>query len=162
MLDVLVAHGRRADRLTHVQHLPERAGRQADWPAWADAALVAGYRSLGVTRPWTHQVQAADAASRDEVLLDLRRRGLLREGAPVPEQVEALHAFLTRTPAKLLGVSVSDLAGDKRVINQPGTDEEYPNWRVPLAGPEGHAVRLEELFTWRSARRLARTVDQGH
>jgi DEAD/DEAH box helicase domain-containing protein len=62
LLDVLAAHGRRADRLTHVRHLPERAGRQADWPAWADPDLVAGYRSLGVTRPWTHQVQAADAA----------------------------------------------------------------------------------------------------
>ncbi len=62
LLDVLVAHGRRNDRLTHVEHLPERAGTQADWPAWADPDLVAGYRSLGVERPWTHQVQAADAA----------------------------------------------------------------------------------------------------
>ncbi|MGC5583209.1 4-alpha-glucanotransferase [Ornithinimicrobium sp. W1679] len=117
---------------------------------------------LGLLDRSLEEEQAADATSRDEVLADLRRRGLLREGAGVPEQVEALHAFLTRTPAKLVGVSVSDLAGDKRVINQPGTDEEYPNWRVPLAGPEGHAVRLEELFTWRSARRLARTVDQRH
>ena len=66
-----------------------------------------------------------------------------------------------QTPAKLVGVSVSDLAGDTRVINQPGTDEEYPNWRVPLAGPDGTPVMLEELFTWRSARRLARTVDTG-
>ncbi len=104
---------------------------------------------------------AEDGRSREEVLGDLRRRGLLRPGANVPQQVEALHAYLTRTPAKLIGVSVSDLAGDKRVINQPGTDEEYPNWRVPLAGPDGSRVLLEELFTWRSARRLARTVNQG-
>jgi len=104
---------------------------------------------------------AEDQRSRDEVLADLRRRGLLRQGATVPQQVEALHCFLTRTPAKLIGVSVSDLAGDKRVINQPGTDEEYPNWRVPLAGPDGSRVLLEELFTWRSARRLARTVNRG-
>ncbi|WP_298747370.1 4-alpha-glucanotransferase [uncultured Serinicoccus sp.] len=102
--------------------------------------------------------QEEEARSRDEVLTDLRRRGLLREGAEVSEQVEALHAFLARTPAKLLGVSVSDLAGDKRVINQPGTDEEYPNWRVPLAGPEGQPVLLDELVTWRSARRIARAV----
>ncbi|MFK5689761.1 4-alpha-glucanotransferase [Ornithinimicrobium sp. LYQ92] len=108
-------------------------------------------------RPLAEEM-AQEEASRDEVLADLRRRGLLREGAEVPEQVQAMHAFLTRTPAKLLGVSVSDLAGDKRVINQPGTDEEYPNWRVPLAGPEGRPVLLEELVTWRSARRLARTV----
>lgn len=62
LLDVLLAGGRRADRLTHVEHLPGRPGRQADWPAWADASLVAGYRSLGVERPWAHQVEAAEAA----------------------------------------------------------------------------------------------------
>src|SRR3712207_3519210 len=62
LLDVLLAQGRRADRATHVEHLPERHGEQADWPAWADADLVAGYRRLGVARPWTHQVHAAHAA----------------------------------------------------------------------------------------------------
>ncbi|TQM96120.1 4-alpha-glucanotransferase [Ornithinimicrobium humiphilum] len=116
---------------------------------------------LGLLERPLEEELAEDARSREEVLADLRRRGLLRPGAAVPQQVEALHAFLTRTPAKLLGVSVSDLAGDTRVINQPGTDEEYPNWRVPLAGPDGSRVLLEELFTWRSARRLARTVNQG-
>ncbi|MDM8085594.1 DEAD/DEAH box helicase [Cellulomonas cellasea] len=62
LLDVLLAGGRRSDRLTHLRHLPERAGEQADWPAWADADLVRGYRALGVERPWRHQVEAADAA----------------------------------------------------------------------------------------------------
>jgi 4-alpha-glucanotransferase len=113
---------------------------------------------LGLLERSLEEELAEDESSREEVLADLRRRGLLREGAGLLEQVEALHGFLTRTPAKLIGVSVSDLAGDKRVINQPGTDEEYPNWRVPLAGPDGNRVLLEELFTWRSARRLARAV----
>ncbi|WP_225227457.1 DEAD/DEAH box helicase [Oerskovia gallyi] len=58
----MLAGGRRADRLTHVEHLPGRPGQQADWPGWADASLVAGYRSLGVERPWAHQVEAAEAA----------------------------------------------------------------------------------------------------
>ncbi|GAA3230715.1 DEAD/DEAH box helicase [Oerskovia jenensis] len=62
LLDVLLAGGRRADRMTHVEHLPGRPGRQADWPVWADASLVAGYRSMGVERPWVHQVEAAEAA----------------------------------------------------------------------------------------------------
>ncbi|WP_281964704.1 4-alpha-glucanotransferase [Serinicoccus marinus] len=114
---------------------------------------------LGLLDRPLEEEQAEEARSRDEVLADLRRRGLLSEGADLDEQVRALHAFLTRTPAKLLGVSVSDLAGDTRVINQPGTDEEYPNWRVPLAGPEGRPVLLDELVTWRTARRLARAVN---
>jgi DEAD/DEAH box helicase domain-containing protein len=62
LLDVLLAGGRRADRLTHVRHLPARDGVPVDWPDWADADLVAGYRSLGVERPWRHQADAADAA----------------------------------------------------------------------------------------------------
>jgi DEAD/DEAH box helicase domain-containing protein len=62
LLDVLLAGGRRADRLTHVEHLPGRPGQHADWPRWADASLVAGYRSMGVERPWAHQVEAAEAA----------------------------------------------------------------------------------------------------
>ena len=116
---------------------------------------------LGLLERSLEEEMAQEDRSREEVLADLRARGLLREGASVADQVEALHAFLTQTPAKLVGVSVSDLAGDTRVINQPGTDEEYPNWRIPLAGPEGYPVLLEELFTWRSARRLARTVDRS-
>ena len=62
LLDVLLAGGRRADRVTHVEHLPPRVGVETDWPAWADRDLVAGYRALGVERPWRHQVTAADAA----------------------------------------------------------------------------------------------------
>ncbi|ADG75656.1 Protein of unknown function DUF1998 [Cellulomonas flavigena DSM 20109] len=62
LLEVLLAGGRRADRATHVRELPARPGVRADWPAWADADLVRGYRALGVERPWEHQVDAAEAA----------------------------------------------------------------------------------------------------
>ena len=30
-------------------------------------------------------------------------------------------------------------------VNQPGTNDEYPNWRVPLAGPDGLPVSLEDI-----------------
>ncbi len=62
LLEVLLAGGRRQDRVTHVEHLPPRAAEHADWPRWADPDIVAGYRALGVQRPWVHQVTAADAA----------------------------------------------------------------------------------------------------
>ncbi|WP_277207873.1 DEAD/DEAH box helicase [Isoptericola croceus] len=66
LLDVLTARGARADRLRHVRTFPARAAVHADWPSWADPRLVAGYRALGVERPWTHQVTTADAAWRGE------------------------------------------------------------------------------------------------
>ena len=58
---MLLAGGTRAERATHVRHLPAREGVRADWPAWADPGLVGGYRSLGVERPWAHQVEAAES-----------------------------------------------------------------------------------------------------
>jgi 4-alpha-glucanotransferase len=63
------------------------------------------------------------------------------------EIVTALHDFLTRTPARLIGVSLADAVGERRTQNQPGTTDEYPNWRVPLAGRDGKPVLLDDLRT---------------
>jgi 4-alpha-glucanotransferase len=112
-----------------------------------------------LTRP-VAQERAVDEAARGEVLDMLVERGLLRAGASGTEVVEALHRFLSWTPAKLLGVAVPDLTGDHRTMNQPGTLDEYPNWRLPLAGADGKPVLLEDLMASRWARRLARCVAQ--
>ena len=71
------------------------------------------------------------------------------------ELIEALHLLLTRTPSRLLGVSVTDLVGDRRTQNQPGTDTEYPNWRIPLTDHDGRPVLLEDLATHPRAVSLA-------
>ena len=111
---------------------------------------------LGLLARPVEEERKIDEAARQEVLDMLIERGLLRRRAPRSEVVEALHRFLSWTPAKLLGVAVPDLTGDQRTMNQPGTDEEYPNWRLPLAGPDGKPVMLEDLMASRWARRLAR------
>ena len=85
----------------------------------------------------------------------LRERGLLSQDADEEETVAALHALLTRAPSRLLGVSIADLVGDRRTQNQPGTHREYPNWRIPLSGPDGAPLLLEELASSERARRLA-------
>jgi 4-alpha-glucanotransferase len=124
--------------------------------------------ALGLlTRP-VEQERAADEAARAEVVEMLVGHGLLDPGAESPgstesadsraEVVEALHRFLAQTPAKLLGVAVADLSGDHRAINQPGTQDEYPNWRLPMAGPDGKPMLLEELMTSPWAHRLARSL----
>ena len=59
---LLESIGGRDGRLVHLQRTPARPGRHADWPEWADPDLVAAYRRLGVERPWTHQVAAAQSA----------------------------------------------------------------------------------------------------
>jgi 4-alpha-glucanotransferase len=60
--------------------------------------------------------------------------------------VVALHRAVAASPARLVGVSLPDVIGDRRAQNQPGTDQEYPNWRVPMADADGVPVLLEDLL----------------
>ncbi len=57
----------------------------------------------------------------------------------------ALYRAAASSPARLIGVGLSDVVGDRRAINQPGTDQEYPNWRVPMSDAGGRVVTLEDL-----------------
>jgi DEAD/DEAH box helicase domain-containing protein len=61
-LERLAAVPGREDRLTHLEVLPPRKARYADWPAWAGADVVAALGRAGIDRPWQHQVVAAEAA----------------------------------------------------------------------------------------------------
>jgi 4-alpha-glucanotransferase len=55
-------------------------------------------------------------------------------------------------------VSLADAVGDKRAQNQPGTDQEYPNWRVPLTDGAGHPVLVDDLPGNALLRRIVRAV----
>ena len=59
---LLESIGGRDGRLVHLQRTPARPGHHGDWPEWTDPDLVAAYRRIGVDRPWTHQVAAAQSA----------------------------------------------------------------------------------------------------
>jgi 4-alpha-glucanotransferase len=104
---------------------------------------------------------AADQAGRSAWLDELRRRGLLQPDADVEETIHALHRFLTWTPARLLCASLSDAVGDRRTQNQPGTIDEYPNWRVPLTGPDGKPLWLEDVLRSQRASALAEVISDG-
>src|SRR5262249_12977421 len=77
----------------------------------------------------------------------LAREGLAPAGArPGPaEFTVALYAYLARTPAALVGVSLADAVGERRPQNMPGTTTQYPNWCVPLGDGDGRPVLLEDL-----------------
>jgi 4-alpha-glucanotransferase len=45
----------------------------------------------------------------------------------------------------LVAVAVPDLVGDMRAQNQPGTDQEYPNWRIPTCRADGTPLLIEDL-----------------
>ncbi|MEV6803368.1 4-alpha-glucanotransferase [Streptomyces sp. NPDC051132] len=104
-----------------------------------------------LTRPAAEE-RAEATADAAEWLALLGSLGLLDSPAAGPpgsdeeEEIRAVHRFLARTPARLVGVWLPDGAGDRRPQNLPGTWDEYPNWRLPLADGEGRPVPLEDLL----------------
>ncbi|MEU7225893.1 4-alpha-glucanotransferase [Streptomyces chrestomyceticus] len=131
----------RADCLATVttHDLPSTAARLTG----QHAALRHG---LGLLDRPLHEEQAAEAVEVGEWLETLHRLGLLPEGRGNEEAaVKALHRYLLRTPARMVGVWLPDAVGDRRPQNLPGTWDEYPNWRLPVADPAGRPLSLEEI-----------------
>jgi (1->4)-alpha-D-glucan 1-alpha-D-glucosylmutase len=94
--------------------------------------------------PSAHEQQVlARAQDRARLLLALQREDLLPEGATVqptslPDAtqalVDAVYAFLARTPCWLVGVQLEDVTGQLLQVNVPGTTEDvFPNWRRKLS-----------------------------
>lgn len=112
-------------------------------------------KELGLlTRPADEEL-ADDRAEQAAWLAELRAMELLGDDPTVQDIVSALYAFLGRTPSRLLALALPDAVGDVRAQNQPGTTNEYPNWRVKLAGPDGRELLLEDVFTSPRAAGLA-------
>jgi DEAD/DEAH box helicase domain-containing protein len=58
---VRISPAERAGAVTHVERVPARAARHAEWPVWADPRVVGAFQEVGAERPWTHQAEAAQA-----------------------------------------------------------------------------------------------------
>ncbi len=112
-----------------------------------------------LTRP-VEEERAVEEQSIATMRDALVARGWLEPGAGVPSVMEAMHRWLGHTPSALLAISLADAVGDRRAINQPGTDAEYPNWRLPLTGPDGALVSLEDAMQAELAARLFRAASQ--
>lgn len=127
------------------------------------AARLAGehvdlWERLGLlVRPAEAERAAADA-DREAWLGLVRRRGLLRPGAGERESIEALHRLAAAGPSRMFGVWLPDAVGDRRPQNLPGTSTQYPNWLLPVTGPDGRQIRLEDLVKDPRARSLARAL----
>ena len=153
--DRLPAAGYAERALTSIttHDLPTAAG----W--WADED-VRVQTQLGLFgESTTPEAQAQRKASeRADMAALLRAEGLVDEVPQHPvtdlptatELILAMHRFLARTPSVLVATGLGDALGDRSQPNMPGTSDEYPNWRLPLArtGPDGAPVPLglEEIL----------------
>ncbi|PZT69476.1 4-alpha-glucanotransferase [Streptomyces sp. SW4] len=102
-----------------------------------------------LTRP-AEEERAEAAADTGEWLGLLARLGLLHGGggsdaSSEEAEIQALYRYLLATPARMVGIWLPDALGDRRPQNLPGTWDQYPNWRLPIADAEGRPATLERL-----------------
>jgi 4-alpha-glucanotransferase len=115
-------------------------------------------QELGLLARPAEEELADDNAEQAAWLAELRRVGLLGQDPTVDDIVIALYEYLGRTPSRLLALALPDAVGDVRTQNQPGTSDEYPNWRVPLADPDGRRMGIEDVFADPRAAALAQVM----
>ncbi|MDI3330857.1 MAG: 4-alpha-glucanotransferase [Micrococcus sp.] len=112
--------------------------------------------------------RARSATERDAYLQAVREAGYLPAG-PGPDLADAdgladvvvaLHRYLAQAPSMLHGVALVDAVGEKRIQNQPGTtQDQYPNWEIPLADAAGRPVLIDDLDGVPGFARLLDAVD---
>ncbi|MDR6939159.1 4-alpha-glucanotransferase [Arcanobacterium hippocoleae] len=110
---------------------------------------------LGLLELSEADTRAQAREERRQVISRLSEYGLLSEESlasiaqgrepATQDLIEAMHLYIARTASVLLGVSLTDAVGERRAQNQPGTDQEYPNWRIPLADGTENVVLVEDL-----------------
>ena len=119
----------------------------SDYPRQAMAAVTT-HDLATVAGVW--EGSDSDPAIRERLL---RVTGL-DPGAATDDAVLAAYQALARAPSRLLSATLEDLLSVPERPNQPGTVDEWPNWRLALPAP------LEELFRDPRPRRIARALSR--
>jgi len=169
LLSRLVSAGGRADRLTHLEQVPERPGRTTSWPEWAAPILVERLRARGLPEPWRHQAEAADhawagrsviistgTASGKSLAYLLPALTALLQGEPdTPRGRGAAALYIAPTKAlaadQLRVVRGLDLAGVRAAAFDGDTPSEDRDW-----------VRQHAAYVLTNPDMLHRSVLPGH
>ena len=117
----------------------------------ARVGLIEGEKALA---------QAREEREKDkQALLDrLAREGIL-DAAETPNDAAALrgaiHEFLCRTPAALVGLSLDDLAGELEAVNLPGVGpDQHPSWKRKMS------MTVDEMRDSREVKAALRCSDR--
>jgi 4-alpha-glucanotransferase len=128
--------------------------------AFLSGSQVTDRLSLGLLTRSEEQERAEADRTVSDWIGALVAEGLLPAGVrPAADDFTvALYGYLAKTPARLIAVNLAEAAGETRSQNMPGTCDEYPNWRLPLCGPDGQPVLLEDLAANNLVLRVAAAV----
>ncbi len=120
--------GRDLDWRRRLDLYPDDASRDKDaWDRGADRWRLLQALSWNGLRPASYPSDEGDQPFR-------------------PELAAAVHAYLARTPARIVMVQVEDALGEVEQPNLPGTVDQHPNWRRRLTHPvEGLAGNSDVL-----------------
>jgi 4-alpha-glucanotransferase len=114
-------------------------------------------RELGVIPDDASLARALERreAERKALLGRLNAEGARLGASPSAGQLcAAVYAFLCRSPAPLVGVSLDDLAGETEPVNVPGVGpERFPSWTRRMGRPL-EALRTLSGLSGVAARRL--------
>jgi 4-alpha-glucanotransferase len=72
----------------------------------------------------------------------------------------ALQKSLFNSPSLLVGFAFTDFVGEYRAQNQPGTSDEYPNWRVPLENADSELVFNDNIYDNATFKHFATNITQ--
>ncbi len=163
------------------QTAPGRFARPAQFPTHAAAAVTTHdlptLRGFWIGRDielksqlrlyrkaeWRRQDIARRAQDKQSLLDALARERLVPPGCPrdaaaVPQLTEelcrAIYAYVSRTPSRIMLISLEDLLGDLETPNIPG-EHAYPSWQTK-AGQPGSS--WEDWTTLDHVRRLATVI----
>ncbi|HSJ46445.1 MAG TPA: 4-alpha-glucanotransferase [Euzebyales bacterium] len=117
---------------------------------WWDGSALRVRHELGLLSEPLADAQRRLADDKASMLALFRAHDVLADDATdVRARVVAMHRFLASTPSALVAAALWDGVGDPRQPNVPGTVDQYPNWRLPLAtpGPDGPVPLTLEALT---------------
>jgi 4-alpha-glucanotransferase len=128
--------------------------------AFLSGSQVTDRLNLGLlTRSEAEERSEAERTVNDWIEACVGQGLLPPDRRPTPDEFTvALYRYLSLTPAKLIGVNLAEAAGETRSQNMPGTCDEYPNWKLPLCGPDHEPVLLEDLAVSDRVRAVARAA----
>ena len=131
--------------------------------AFLSGSQVTDRLALGLLTRSEAEERAEASQMVDDWIRALVGQGLLPPGRRPDADAftAALYGYLARTPARLIGVNLAEAAGETRSQNMPGTSTEYPNWTLPLCGPSGEPVLLEDMATTARIRAVAGAAASG-
>lgn len=129
-------------------------GRDLDWRI--HLGLLAPHESAP-------QLRSLREAERSALWRALADAGLVEAGAPPPAAapLEAILAFLGRTPGPLRLVPLEDLLGLSEQPNLPGTVEQHPNWRRRMPVPVAALFADDDVQRRIAVLRTGRTRQPG-